>query len=750
MSVRSPGSIDWPDNPTDGQEYSEGEFTFVYNAAKNKWTIKSKPSITSIENLSVSSPIGIDFVNLEDEYSSEAGFIFRDTAISNDPLRSLKGWRKITFPKSLTDGSDVIYIRAQLFANGYTQSGTDIYSPLLQTWITGYEPDGTNVTNSTKKPLLKFWTAAAHESTFGVPSVPQSPYTDSLSYAFLKVFEDPDNSDNFAFWHDLYRNSAEGRIYYAIAGYLKAPSEITVSLDAEVLTTGTRGEAGVTTGPNPPANAAAGDIWYEENEDGTYTPKIYNAETGEFEESPLGGDQINPGQRGEVFYYTTDGTNEHISQTIADVGRYVKQDDVLESTTAGARAEEIFNNWYRFSHNSTNTYPAREGDLNAWDYDENTGIIECTANTGTYVGFVSDDVATDYTHKVTLSSAGSDNDTVAVIIGYITEGLPGQANYREYTLSAITNTGGTAPRSGWGIYYNYLQSDQQEIASIDISPSGGWSGKTLRVEIEKTGSAISAVVSDFNSGTVNEDYRISFNCNDSEFLTKFAGDVKYGYAAYSQDRATFYDAVLTGFAPSTVYDMDNGVGYVYNSSSGNFETESNSFDQLKLNNPGRFLIDQETKKLYYVDQSANVYPITATDPNVAAKSRSYLQWGFDSAISNETNLRDALTVNGATNTGIRMPREGAISGLSFNCSVTSHTSNTSLTVVVQINGVDALELTGSSVSAITGQYSGYVQATESGEIPYAAGSHIRVRFKHEASGIITDDHNFLVEITTTT
>ena len=101
--------------------------------------------------------------------------------------------------------------------------------------------------------------------------------------------------------------------------------------------------------------------------------------------------------------------------------------------------------------------------------------------------------------------------------------------------------GGTAPTGGWGIYYNYAQSDARLIASYNVPfTAGGWSGNgPTKVSAVKSGSTITATTSQNGSTTLDPNTTLTIDLSGDPDLQKFSGDVKNGYAALSQDAASF-------------------------------------------------------------------------------------------------------------------------------------------------------------------------------------------------------------------
>ena len=616
-------TIDWPDNPQDGDTHEHQGYYFRYSEAQNKWTATLPPNTvtnTVVKTVTTSTTSQIDFVNLESEYSfdnpeNNTDLLYFDDTLSGTPLRDFQGWQKISFPKSRTEGNDVIYIRAQVKAEGFTQVNNSASPASVIAYVTAHEPDGGAVDTSTKKPLL-FFNDSVDVLTVGFPD---AEYADVIVYAFLKVFEDPDNSDNFAIWHDIYRNSLSGRIRYALAGYLKANSEtdINVEVSADVTTSGTRGSNGVSVGSEEPTLADEGDIWYQQNDNGSFTTKVYNVETGEFEETNLAGvepaDELPTGNLGEVYYINQSNTNSVVPQEIATVGRFVKSGEVAALQTEEAINEEIFNNWDRFSHtgNTGGDYPAVESELSAWQINSQ-GRIECTTNTGSYVGFYSPDDATDYTLEVTLSSSGGDDDVLSVVVALVEEGSPTDADYRQHTISAVRDYGGFGRQ--WQLVYNLGQDDEKTLVNGNSQApagAGGWSGVATRVYIERSPTSITAYTSQFGSLSKDNNTELTFDLSGDSDTQKFTTAGRYGYGAWSQNNATFYDIVTSGIAQATIFDVDTQTASTYNSSTGQWEQDNSAWNDFISNNRGRFLINLEDNDLFYVDIKGNVRQLTS-------------------------------------------------------------------------------------------------------------------------------------------
>jgi hypothetical protein len=192
-------------------------------------------------------------------------------------------------------------------------------------------------------------------------------------------------------------------------------------------------------------------------------------------------------------------------------------------------------------------------------------------NTGTAAGFVSEKRYLTYTHTVDLSSSSGDNDTIGVVIAFVTEGTFGQAGYREHTLSVIRSGGGVGEAVGtWSLVYNYLQSDQVVISngSSSVPATGGWAALgSTRVEIVRSGNSITARTSAFGSTTLLSGSALTVNLTSAAYLAKFQGSKQYGYLVYSQSSSFFTNATFSGVSDDDGLVYDVVTGNVYGASS---------------------------------------------------------------------------------------------------------------------------------------------------------------------------------------
>jgi LruC domain-containing protein len=274
--------------------------------------------------------------------------------------------------------------------------------------------------------------------------------------------------------------------------------------------------------------------------------------------------------------------------------------------------QEIFNTWRRFSHGCANTdhgcrgtaYPASTTDLNSWRYNSTLNSVESTANTPSYIGFVSPEALSHYTYEVTMSasSASGDNDAIGVIIAFVTEGTPGTPSYREHTLTAMRNRGsdshtrtaGVASR--WHLSMNYKQSTERVLANGSATAGGSvttvWnsSATRTRVRVNRQGDIITVACSQFGSDVIDANTTLSIDLSQDPELYRFRGAQPWGLSAHSQANTYFQSLVFTGgLNANVVYDVSVNPSRVwdYTAGTGSWSVRPSATAQSVLGCPRR-------------------------------------------------------------------------------------------------------------------------------------------------------------------
>lgn len=306
----------------------------------------------------------------------------------------------------------------------------------------------------------------------------------------------------------------------------------------------------------------------------------------------------------------------------------------------------IFNLWKRFSmgqDNGTgvpiaaNGIPGAPLQTNSFAFNAGANKINSTQNTSTYIGFVSPDKYTNYTHQVTLAAGGVDNDAISVVIAFIEDeedmvtnlafGL-NPANFdwpinvtdatiaNQHTISLVRSRTTQFPtfQKRYSIVYDMGKSTQVVLINGE-SLSGLWNtelpygtpGVECDVKVIKEGNIVKCYVtnwSDAPGGKGALGFEIIYDLSLNLLTHKFQGAVSYGYGALSQDTATFSGISITP-NKNSIYDLNTGDVWVASGSTYSIDTAITYFSEFGVR---RFLWNPDTKKLIYVnpDQSFKV------------------------------------------------------------------------------------------------------------------------------------------------
>lgn len=282
--------------------------------------------------------------------------------------------------------------------------------------------------------------------------------------------------------------------------------------------------------------------------------------------------------------------------------------------------KSIFNNWYRFSHNGSYTYPANASELNGWKYIEEYDCIESTINSGTYVGFISDDLVGDYEFNTVITSDNSDDDTISIILAAFKQG---DIDDKEHTLELVMTRGGLN-----GSYvrinsnYSHVNSSVVRILDADTTPpnSGNpwrpWYGHVVskrigdkiyvwckqdRLPATESGQTRDDMISGLVSDLARWD-ETDFTANG--YLTavidlsveesKFNRTTRYGYGQQSQAASRFWNIRRPGDNPNVTPKMK---GYLIDRYGVNVGTDGIGIENLGAN---RFKLSLDNV-LYYGD-----------------------------------------------------------------------------------------------------------------------------------------------------
>ena len=323
------------------------------------------------------------------------------------------------------------------------------------------------------------------------------------------------------------------------------------------------------------------------------------------------------GQIGQQLFVSVNNTNSFETSYLVDVNdKFVEtaaelQEELLDAPTL----QDVFNTWDRFSHSASavNVYPANASEQAAWFYDNVNNTVYTNVNSTTATGFFSADKYESYTHTATYSSTDADNDIAFMVVGFVEEGVAGQAGYRQHTLTAVRQSDGSIGGIGtWALVYNISQHDQAILAngSSTATGSGGWSQWSVDTVIyaRKIGKDLTIQTSQFNSSTLDAATILTFDLSTNANTVKFLGPVSYGYGAWSQGGMTISNISFIPDDPELLYNFGgsasgNPGGDVYEYDGANLQWNLNASLSV-ADAPGRLFHNNKTGRTFFTDGEA--------------------------------------------------------------------------------------------------------------------------------------------------
>lgn len=282
--------------------------------------------------------------------------------------------------------------------------------------------------------------------------------------------------------------------------------------------------------------------------------------------------------------------------------------------------EEMFNTWYRFSHNSTNNglnYPALAAELQGWELTANKELAT-TINSGSFIGFVSPDKYINYEIDTQIYSKSADDDGGGLMLAFNKED-------REYSLSLMRCLG------GWGFYwkliFNYNQGATSQIianksdsvkggdglyhttltgAGYTPTPAyvqnGGWSRADIaigtRIKASRNGDIITAQCSDFGSTDLLPGSLITINMADYPALAPLRKPASYGYCNISQP-SMYWNTTKFIDKDNVILDTRNNKIYAFDGTNW-VPTGQTIGNTLGVN---KFVYSRVNRKTFYVNGS---------------------------------------------------------------------------------------------------------------------------------------------------
>lgn len=259
----------------------------------------------------------------------------------------------------------------------------------------------------------------------------------------------------------------------------------------------------------------------------------------------------------------------------------------------------------------------------SWTYMSSSNRLRNAANVDKYTGFISAVPFDRYINQAVVTSASTDDDTIALIIAAKVD-----ANGDLHTLSAARTQGSNVspPTLGWGVVYRKNNSvvrvfNEQSVGGTnsngtlnDNGDKKGWNGRMTIIRVEREGDKIVASTSGWGTSTASLNLdptsKISLDLSDPSLeLGVFKGPQFYGYGSQSQAGAEF---VTISFSTTTdqkrAYDLVNDLVYEQQGD-GQFTVKGGVSAFQELGYP-RSVINPETQKSFHLssDRSFTLNP----------------------------------------------------------------------------------------------------------------------------------------------
>lgn len=311
------------------------------------------------------------------------------------------------------------------------------------------------------------------------------------------------------------------------------------------------------------------------------------------------------------------------------IGRFVTSADELTYLMNSIPDQSaVFNDWYRFSHNSTGVFPGLPDELDTWSYDEATGLIHNNTNSTSFIGVVSSKTYSDYTLDVALSSNANDDDLIGLVLAFDRDATTG----KEYTLTAVRSPGGNQPL--WGLCYNYNQASAggskdlvngsatvkygngadgalsvTDAGYLTNTPEVAWSAFAgTRIYAQRVGDVITAKTSLLtDANTLLDSTLLTLDLSSDPVLARFMGASAYGFCASSQANSTWS---VNRFTASADVIFNIITGQVYEKVGDAWEVSS-AYTLADLGT-NTVLVCMETGRSFFIQDANNIVDLGST------------------------------------------------------------------------------------------------------------------------------------------
>lgn len=386
-------------------------------------------------------------------------------------------------------------------------------------------------------------------------------------------------------------------------------------------------------------------------------PIIINQDTGE-SETTIGFRKVNfkiyPTKLAQMF------------QTDRDMNMFTANNSPPSPT-------EIFNTWGRSDDNNYYANPSYAvGDSAEWYFQPSTNTFVQPMNAINYQIIHSPNKFTQYSLETTLASGNPDGDLIGVAAASV------YTDNTVYALVFIVQTGGRKHMPAFSAtlldQYTYhtqhflyattitgnefLPQDPIATTAANDNPNYGWWNRQVKIRVERNGNIVTAVVSNWNSSTLQEASRLTVDLSTLPGKAKMlAAPSSYGYFSHSQADSKYLNI---NFQSNELPEQ----GVVYSNES----KTKKVYDGTRWNTSTGFMNDFTGKQFIVNERTKEVYKITGNTVNI---ERAH---GITGSIPAQTASASETT---------KIPTSALVAGLNYHVPVHVH-------AIGNIEGVNAV------------------------------------------------------------
>lgn len=260
------------------------------------------------------------------------------------------------------------------------------------------------------------------------------------------------------------------------------------------------------------------------------------------------------------------------------------------ATVPAISNKDIFNTWPRTD--GANIYAAdnASGHASSWYYNDISESFVMPDNTARHNTIVSPNVYSSFEFEATLTSPGSDDDGIGLVMA------ASFINDKPHLLVALRTRGGILGIDSYAIlYYNGETNSNTIIREIPGEVTARrWSGAETHVKVQRDLDIFRVNTTKYEPGSFEE---VVLDLNDHPELGVFKGPTRYGFYTYSQAGSTYLN-INQPYAGARVVDISTNT--VWESQNGEWVQIGTGLNLSDIIEPPRIVLNPETGKTFYV------------------------------------------------------------------------------------------------------------------------------------------------------